>query len=130
MGPKREQDVSARSPISHDAPQRQSLDSARFPRLPRAAMDRKAERPLATAEETFEDIGLDDNHKHQQPAPRRRGFFSKFSDDKDKDGSGQGGTTVSRLLMSGRKRGQSGQGAELGHIERPKLVVTSDQDVN
>ena len=108
-------------------PQRQSLDSARFPRLPRSAMDRKGERPLSTAEEAFEDVGLDD-HK-QQPAPRRRGFFSKFSDDKEKDGSSQG-TTVSRLLMSGRKRGQSGQGAELGNIERPKLIVTSEHDGN
>lgn len=77
------------------------------------------ERQPPTAEENFEDVGLDD-HKHQTGPqhPRRRGFFSKFSEGQEKD------PNVSRFL--GRKRGQSGQGSELGSIDHPKVLVTSD----
>ncbi|KAG6041298.1 hypothetical protein E4U41_005126 [Claviceps citrina] len=99
-------DVAARSPIvCNDSFGRQSLDSARFPRLPRSAVDGKFDRQPPTAEEGFEDVGLDD-HKQQ---PRKRGFFSKLTDLQDAAGQ----PTVSRFLMPGRKRGHSGQGAEL-----------------
>lgn len=122
------QDISARSPIrsSHEIPTRQSLDSARFPRLPRSALDRsKSERPTSTVEEAFEDVGLDDQKQQQQsPHPRKRGFFSKFSDEKEKDAAAQG--PVSRFLNTGRKRGQSGQGSELGNMDQPKVIVTSE----
>ncbi|KAG5973550.1 hypothetical protein E4U55_000421 [Claviceps digitariae] len=103
-------DVTARSPItSNGSFGRQSLDSARFSRLPKSAMDAKfVDRQPPTAEEVFEDVGLDD-HKQQ---PRKRGFFSKLTD--LQDASGQ--PNVSRLLISGRKRGHSGQGAELTFI--------------
>ncbi|PNY24652.1 Uncharacterized protein TCAP_05410 [Tolypocladium capitatum] len=108
-------DISARSAIgNHDIPTRQSLDSARFPRLPRSAIDRRMERQPPTAEEGFEDVGLED---HKQP-PRKRGFFAKFGETQDKDSTDQ--QPVSRFLMPGRKRGQSGQGAELGSMDRPK----------
>ncbi|KAG6116224.1 hypothetical protein E4U13_002030 [Claviceps humidiphila] len=104
-------DVTARSPIvSNDSFGRQSLDSARFPRLPRSAMAGKFDCQPPTAEEGFEDVGLDD-HKQQ---PRKRGFFSKLTE--SQDASGQ--PTVSRFLMSGRKRGHSGQGAELTVISQ------------
>ena len=113
------QDISARSPITgHDVPTRQSLDSARFPRLPRTAIDRKMERQPPTAEECFEDVGLDD-HKQQ---PRKRGFFAKFGDTQDKDGHLAEPSPVSRFLMPGRKRGQSGQGSELGNMDRPQTA--------
>ncbi|KAK5990596.1 hypothetical protein PT974_08865 [Cladobotryum mycophilum] len=109
-------DISARSPIGvQDVPTRQSLDSARFPRLPRSAIDQEA----------FEDVGLDD-HKQQ---PRKRGFFAKLTDsqdkekDKDKDSAPQ--TNVSRFLIPGRKRGQSGQGAELGNIDQIKAATAA-----
>ncbi|EFY90247.1 hypothetical protein MAC_03762 [Metarhizium acridum CQMa 102] len=106
--------MSARSPvISHDGLGRQSLDSARFRRLPRAAIDRKFEREPPTAEEGFEDVGLDD-YKQQ---PRKRGFFSKLTESQDSNGQ----PTVSRFLMPGRKRGQSGQGSELGTMDFPKV---------
>ena len=123
------QDISARSPISrssHEIPSRASLDSARFPRLPRSAIDRnKSDRPTSTVEEAFEDVGLDDQKQQQSSVhTRKRGFFSKFSDEKDKDAATQG--PVSRFLNTGRKRGQSGQGAELGNMEQPKAVVTSE----
>ncbi|KAH7162988.1 hypothetical protein B0J13DRAFT_26146 [Dactylonectria estremocensis] len=110
-------DVSARSPITNsELPGRQSLDSARFPRLPRTAMDRSFERQPATAEEGFEDVGLED----KQPQPRKRGFFSKFSEtqEKEKDTSVQ--PAVSRFLIHSRKRAPSGQGAELGSMDQPK----------
>jgi len=113
-------DVSARLPvIKQDHPARQSLDSARFPRHHRPAGDRKMEHQPPTAEEGFEDVGLDDQKQH----PRRRGFFSKFSETQEKDSAGQ--PAMSRFL-TGRKRGQSGQGAELGNIEQNKIVVTSE----
>ena len=123
------QDISARSPITNpDASTRGSLDSARFARLPRSAADRKLERPTSTVEEAFEDVGLDDqkHHPHQQPAQqtRKRNFFSKFSDGQERDATTQG--TVSRFLNPGRKRGQSGQGSELGTMDHPKVLVTSD----
>lgn len=83
--------------------------------------------PTPTAEEPFEDVGLDDqksqlaNGQH----PRKRGFFSKFSDGQEKDGQ-----SVSRFLIPGRKRGQSGQGAELGSMDHPKVLVTSADGPN
>lgn len=84
------------------------------------------ERQPPTAEENFEDVGLDDQKQYQQHSsqqhPRKRGFFSKFADVQEKDSPNQ--PAVSRFL--GRKRGQSGQGAELGSIEHPKVMVTSD----
>ncbi|OAQ72353.2 hypothetical protein VFPPC_12759 [Pochonia chlamydosporia 170] len=111
-------DITAKSPIiSHDGLGRQSLDSARFRRLPRSAIDRKFEREPPTAEEGFEDVGLDD-HKQQ---PRKRGFFAKLTDSQDSSGQ----ATVSRFLMPGRKRGQSGQGSELGTMDVPKASEES-----
>lgn len=94
-------------------PTRQSLDSSRLQRAPRSAPGRGIGRQPPTPEESFEDIGLDDNKQQQ---PRKRGFFSKFGE--AADSTGQQG--VSRFLMHGRKRGQSGQGSELGQIELPQ----------
>lgn len=122
-------DISARSPMPNsDFPTRQSLDSARLPRLPRSAVERSFEQP-PTAEERFEDVGLDDHKQQQQQPlvpqaqPQKRGFFSKFS---DKDSSSN--PTVSRFLMHGRKRAQSGQGSELTPMDNasPKVTVSTD----
>ncbi|KAH7181080.1 hypothetical protein DER46DRAFT_30560 [Fusarium sp. MPI-SDFR-AT-0072] len=121
-------DISARSPMPNsDFPTRQSLDSARLPRLPRSAVERSFEQP-PTAEELFEDVGLDDHKQQQQQPvpqaqPQKRGFFSKFS---DKDSSSN--PTVSRFLMHGRKRAQSGQGSELTPMDNasPKVTVSTD----
>jgi hypothetical protein len=95
--------------------------------------------PAATAEESnFEDVGLnDENSKPQNQQPKKRSFFSKFgSDENENPVSGNvaqaqpqqqhAGGIASRLL-GGRKRGQSGQGAELGVMplgERPKTAST------
>ncbi|MCJ1400181.1 hypothetical protein MMC11_003385 [Xylographa trunciseda] len=112
-------DISARSPISHsETPStRQSLDS-RSPRTPRSAINGSGrfERPQPTDEEGFEEVGLNDDVK-----PKRRGIFSRFEHSADS----LAGEDTSRPSSShkfhipGRKRGQSGQGAELGNIDGP-----------
>ncbi|KAI9738547.1 MAG: hypothetical protein M1818_005444 [Claussenomyces sp. TS43310] len=114
-------DISAKSPViaTDIGIGRQSLDSARLPRLPRSAVnERRFERQPPTAEEGFEDVGLNDEQKQQQPPPKRRGFFSKFSESTEAADPAPNSST-SRFHISGRKRGQSGQGAELGNMERP-----------
>lgn len=85
------------------------MDSARLPRLPRSAVhERRFERQPPTAEEGFEDVGLNDEQKAKE-APKKKSFF-KFGDSDD---------GASRFHVMGRKRGQSGQDAELGSIDRP-----------
>jgi len=107
-------DISAKSPIVEHHTGRQSLDSARIPRLPRSAIgERRFEREPPTTEEGFEDVGLND----EQNKPKRKGFFSKIGDIAEAPQSPI--TSTSKFHFPGRKRGQSGQGAELGNIERP-----------
>jgi hypothetical protein len=109
------QDISARSPVIQvDNSGRQSLDSARIPRLPRTALnERRFERHPPTAEEGFEDVGLNDDQNKQV---KKRGFFSKFGENSDPNVQAP---TTSRFHIGGRKRGQSGVGEELGSIPRP-----------
>lgn len=119
------QDICAKSPIvTTDAAPRGSLDSARFPRLPRSAVgERRFGQEPPTPEESFEDVGLnDDTNKHQPPhqSTKKWGLFSRFGSDTpdNSPATGGGSQTMSRFL---RKRGQSGQGAELGSI--PSLAM-------
>ena len=124
------QDITARSPIvTSDPAPRQSLDSARFPRLPRSSInERRFEREPPTPEEGFEDVGLNDEQKAHPPQPhsRRRGFFSKFGGVHQENTGPTTPSTGSRFPFPGRKRGQSGQGAELGQIERPQTSSSSE----
>jgi len=121
-------DISARSPVISqelNSRGRSSLDS--MPRLPRSAIgERIFERQPPTAEEGFEDVRLNDENKPPQPSPqaRKKGFFSKFGDDQTPPQSPTSST--SRFHLPGRKRGQSGQGAELRDMSRP---VTSTAPV-
>lgn len=112
------QDISAKSPvIPQDSFGRQSLDSARLQRLPRSAIgERRFERQPPTAEEGFEDVGLNDEQAKQQT--KKKGFFSKFGEGSEPTNAPQSPTT-SRFHLPGRKRGQSGVGQELGNIPRP-----------
>ncbi|KAJ2965357.1 hypothetical protein NQ176_g10658 [Zarea fungicola] len=113
-------DITARSPVKYsEVPVRQSLDSARFPRQVRS-VHRTMERQPATPEESFEDVGLDDGKQQ----PRKRGFFAKLTDGQDKDSSAP--STMPRFLMGGRKRGQSGQGAELGSVDHVRTPATGE----
>jgi len=118
-------DISARSPImqAESHPQRQSLDS-RTNRLPRSAVNgRHFERPQPTDEEGFEDVGLNDEAR-----PKRRGLFSRFGDSSETAASDPPRPTSSHhtFHFTGRKRGQSGQGAELGNMERPNGSVVPE----
>ncbi|KAH8663016.1 hypothetical protein BGZ60DRAFT_79366 [Tricladium varicosporioides] len=121
-------DISARSPVPSDLGRqsmesshlgRQSLDAARLPRLPRSAMnERRFERQPPTAEEGFEDVGLNDEAKHA----KKKGFFSRLGDSSDSHSP-----TTSRFHITGRKRGESGKGEELGNIQRPSTAGSSKE---
>jgi hypothetical protein len=76
------------------------------------------ERPQPTDEEAFEDVGLNDEAK--QP-PKKRGIFSRFGDNSETMATSDTSRPSSShrgFHLPGRKRGQSGQGAELGNIDR------------
>jgi hypothetical protein len=94
----------------------------------------------AVEESNFEDVGLNDENSkpqsQQQQQPKKRSFFSKFGSDDSSDAPANAGSgqtqpqqhagIASRFLGGSRKRGQSGQGAELGvmPLERPKTAST------
>ncbi|KAL9006209.1 MAG: hypothetical protein Q9188_001033 [Gyalolechia gomerana] len=121
-------DISARSPVppQSTAP-RQSLDS----RLnnPTRSSIKDTERPQPTSEEIFEDVGLEEESK-QQP-PKKRGIFARFGDNTESTASGDGPRPSSShrgFHLPGRKRGQSGQGAELGNISRPQAPLIKEPE--
>jgi len=101
------QDISARAPAVPSMAPRQSLDS-RMTGLPRTSST--FTRPLPTKEEEFEDVGLQDDQK-----PKKRGFLSRFTDSND-DATDARPASSHGFHFGGRKRGQSGQGAELGDM--------------
>jgi len=120
-------DISARSPIpSFDERPRQSLDSRRVlhSQASRPSFQgRHIDRPHEPVEEGFEEVGLNDETK-----PKKRGLFSRFG-----DSSGDSPITADArpasghhnfLQFPGRKRGQSGQGAELSSIGRSNAQNT------
>lgn len=72
--------------------------------------ERRFERQPPTAEEGFEDVGLNDEHKQV----KKKGFFSKFGESSEPQSQ-----STSRFHIPGRKRGTSGVGEELGSIQRP-----------
>ena len=102
----------------------------------------------ADADAPFEDVGLGDEIK-QPPLPKKRGIFSRFGDSNNNNnnsGNGNGssnnassepnvtnGDGVGRptsgyrgFHLPGRKRGHSGQGAELGSIDKAKTNAEQD----
>lgn len=92
-----------------------------MPRLPRSAIhERHFEKPQPTAEEGFEDVGLNDEPKQ---APKKKGFFTRFG---DSNSDAPNASTTSRFHIGGRKRGQSGVGEELGSIPRPGTSGSTD----
>ncbi|KAL8676343.1 MAG: hypothetical protein Q9186_007131 [Xanthomendoza sp. 1 TL-2023] len=106
---------------------RQSFD-ARMARPPRSSI-KDLPRPQPTDEETFEDVGLNDEAK-QQP-PKKRGIFARFGDNSDITPSSDGSRPSSShrgFHLPGRKRGQSGQGAELGNMDRPQAPIAKEQE--
>lgn len=84
------------------------------------------ERPAPTEEETFEDVGLNDEAKLP---PKKKGIFSRFGDNSEPATTGDAPRPTSShrgFHLPGRKRGQSGQGAELGNIDRPVIPGSDD----
>lgn len=69
-------------------------------------------------EEGFEDVGLNDEPK---PQPKKRGIFARFGDNSSSaDGkSEEKASTGHHFSLTGRKRAESGQGAELKPMPRP-----------
>ncbi|KAF2276088.1 uncharacterized protein EI97DRAFT_473979 [Westerdykella ornata] len=140
-------DISARSPIPeyfdnrprlsldarHSLDARRSLDVRRSRARPRSSL--QEQRPSsstadesphadADAEQEFEDVGLDDEPK---PAPKKKGLFARFGGESSHENGAAGseekssGSGVSSHLhfgFPGRKRAQSGQGAELKSMSR------------
>jgi len=102
---------------------RQSFDSRRAlnPRSQRPSLQepRRFDKLDGSADEGFEDVGLTDDK------PKKRGLFSRFGDEeKNANTQAQPDLKASSshhgwLGLPGRKRGQSGQGSELGSIPRP-----------
>jgi hypothetical protein len=120
-----DQDISARSPIpDYDGRPRQSLDSRRAlqPRSQRPWFQEtsRADNAKETVDEGFEEVGLTDEK------PKKRGLFARFGDE-DKAVPPSPTQAEARpssshhswLGFGGRKRGQSGQGAELGSMPGP-----------
>ncbi|KAK0656821.1 hypothetical protein B0T16DRAFT_318132 [Cercophora newfieldiana] len=124
-------DISAKSPIVVvDSAPRGSLDSSRFPRLPRSTLGGHRfghfghEPP--TPEESFEDVGLNDENKpNPEHTTKKRGFFSKFGSDAAAEGTPVVNTQSMSRFLPGRKRGHSGQGDEL----MPVNGVLQEQEV-
>ena len=100
---------------------RQSLDSKNI-LSPRATIKEQIdrERPETTNEEQFEDVGLND--ESARVPQKKKGIFSRFGDNSDTSAvpgdAARPSSSHRGFHLPGRKRGQSGQGAELGNIEQ------------
>lgn len=68
-------------------------------------------------EETFEEVGLAD----EDVKPKKKGLFARFGDNSSDSTANNNRPLGFRL--PGRKRGQSGQGAELGSF-KPESPMT------
>ena len=85
----------------------------------------------------FEDVGLDADAKPKedpkQQHAKKRGIFSRFGDQNPDTVSPTDGSRPSSshrgFHLPGRKRGQSGQGAELGSIEQSDVKENGDGEV-
>jgi hypothetical protein len=122
----RAQDISARSPVlPPESRPRASLDSRTF--LPPPRMSNSFQRPVQVPqtqeEDKFEDVSIDD------PKPplvqKKRGIFARMVDGVPGVGDASNRPTTSSESRGGawhnltsRRRGQSGQGAELGSMPK------------
>ena len=129
-----EQDISARSPVlGPELKPRISLDSRTFQPPPRTS--NSFQRPLCvpgTQEEeepdtNLEDVPLEDPKPQTQ---KKRGMFSRFMDSSDTTSerpTSQDGSKWHHL--TGRKRAQSGQGAELGSVTKREETPKPDSQL-
>lgn len=131
------QDISARSPIdcggetyprqSLDARRsvdtRRSLDVRRSRATPRSSMQQHRESADQVPEEGFEEVGLNDEPKPQPQ--KKRGLFARFGDNNHADEKKQEDRPQSshHFSLTGRKRAESGGGAELKPMPRQSTEV-------
>lgn len=123
-------DISARSPvIDNDAQRpRQSLDARRL-RIPSAGVKEKPFNPPEPhPEDQFEDVGLNDD----AIKPKKTGIFARFGHSSN-ESSAHANTDSNRPTSShfgsqlfARKRGASGQGAELGSMSDSPMTESPD----
>ncbi|KAM5444119.1 hypothetical protein MferCBS31731_000636 [Microsporum ferrugineum] len=117
-------DISARSPVSQHsdtAASRTSLDSRLSRNCPRSTVNGSVPEPptvndIDEVEDPFEDVPLADGSKL-----KKRGLFSRLGD--SSAGSQAQGKSLSShhtFHFPGRRRGQSGQGAELTSMDQAK----------
>ncbi|KAH8170255.1 hypothetical protein LIA77_10799 [Sarocladium implicatum] len=79
------------------------------------------EREPPTAEEGFEDVGLDD----QKQQPRKRGFFAKFSDQQGQERAPSPQPAAMSRFLPGRKRGAG----DVGRLRHPPRSTSALQKI-
>lgn len=106
---------------------RQSLESSmNRPSRSGVRNSGQSDRPQLTEEHIFEDVGLNDDPKL---LPKKKRIFSRFGDNHEMPPSTENSRPNSShrgFHIPGRKRGHSGQGAELGKIDRPPPKLEDD----
>jgi hypothetical protein len=138
------QDISARSPIqdnvhetyprqSLDARQsldvrrsvdtRRSLDVRRSRATPRSSTRHSESHDEVVPEEGFEEVGLNDEPKAPQQ-PKKRSIFSRFGDSSEK--VEERPTSGHHFSLTGRKRAESGGGAEMKSMGRVSSEVNGE----
>ena len=83
------------------------------------------EPPVQGDEDAFEDVGLNDEAKqNHHNNNKKRGLFARFGENNNAQSTevtgdaARPGSSHRGFHIPGRKRGQSGQGAELGTMDR------------
>lgn len=113
------------------APPRMSLDARPYPYHPppprsSISFQRSSQVPAETQEEAddnFEDVDI--NEPKPQHQAKKRGIFARIVDGGSEDGGRNGTESKSSWHhFGGRKRGQSGQGAELGAVPKRDAAST------
>lgn len=112
-------------------PPRASLDSRTFLPPPRSSnsfarppptpVHPPATREEPAEESAFEDVALADPKPSQ---PKKRGLFARLTDSNNNDQATSGAQADGKWHFGGRKRGQSGQGAELGNMPKREENAT------
>lgn len=97
---------------------------SRLPPRSSLSNDTFARPSVLEAEERFEDVRLQDE-AHKQP--KKKSFLSRLHDTDDTPiTNGDGKTHHFSSLLTGRKRGASGTGSELGAVQRPESQGKAD----
>lgn len=88
-------------------------------------------------EEEFEDVGLNEGTKQaedlKQHQAKKRGIFARFGDNNSESqpaaDAPRPNSSHRGFHLPGRKRGQSGQGSELGNIDQPVVKENGNVEV-